>query len=58
MARWDQGSAWHLAEADIEAWLDSGDRRQVLAQHLADIREDEELRRMTAEMEGDPENDY
>jgi hypothetical protein len=47
VARWEQSKPWSITEGEINGWLDQGDRRQQLEEHLAWEQEKEELRRLS-----------
>jgi hypothetical protein len=54
---WEQGKPWSITEGEINnTWLDQGDRRQRLEEHLQWLAEEEQLRRDIArEREEHPE---
>jgi hypothetical protein len=52
VARWEQGRPWAITSQQIDAWIAESGSTHQLAKHLAVLKEDEELRRLTA-LEGD-----
>jgi hypothetical protein len=43
VARWEQGRPWQITSSQIAEWLDQSGSHETLRQHLAWLKEDEEL---------------
>ena len=52
VARWAQGKPWAITSEQIDEWIAQSGSAHQLAEHLAVLKEDEELQRLTA-LEGD-----